>query len=88
MRCDVVEINAGNIWGFFRDALMSPRLLRWELCDGELSKLFTDFESNAFPSTSKADDFLYMKKHHEDNISFRNGFNKDVELVIYFLLHN
>ena len=57
-------------------------LLRLELDVGELSKLFTDFGSNALPSASKADDFLYIKKHHEDNISFKNRFNKDVELVI------
>ena len=35
--------------------------LSGELCAGELSKLLTDFESNALPSTTKADDFLYIK---------------------------
>ena len=58
-------------------------LLRWELCAGELSKLLTDFESHVLPSTLKADDFLYIKRHHEDNTSFRNRFNKDVELPIF-----
>ena len=57
-------------------------LLRWELCAAELSKLSTDFESNALPSTSKEIGVLHIRKHHEDNIAFRNRFNKDIELVI------
>ena len=50
-------------------------------CASELPKLSTDFESYALPSTSKADDFLSIRKHHEDNISLRNRFTKDVKLV-------
>ena len=58
-------------------------LVRWELCAGELSKLLLDFENNALPSkSSKLDDSIEIRKHHEDNPSFRNRFVKDVELVI------
>ena len=57
-------------------------LIRWELCAGELSKLLFDFENSALPSKSSVlDDSLQVKRHHEDNESFRNRFMKDVELV-------
>ena len=53
-------------------------LIRWELCGSELAKMISDFED----LSKKGGGASTIKKHHEDNESFRSRFSKDLNQVI------